>query len=431
MTNILFIVGAIVLYAATSLTTVLCGRILIGCAVAVSGIADVAYLHEISPSQYRGAIVSCNEASISLGFLISYLMGYFISVAIPNEGWRSMFVLGGTVASLQLLGMLTMPESPIWLKEKGYLEASENALNRIYGGEENRPDEDDSLAHSDSKDVEETIATAQYSSINIEQPMDRHNRLNTVRTFYRQIIIAVFLCTMQNWCGHPNVLNFAPELFAQFGFDSDNHTLICTVLMGLVSVPPCVFIITFRKGILIAQAHVFNFLTKSQVKFGTVCFAILKVDIYGRRRLLLLGMIIIAIGLFLLSLSFQLFANEDGMSIPGKIISIIAVFGIAGGYSLSFGPLTWLIISEIFPSSIRGRALGFSTVCSYVAAALVSFTFYTSEGFALIFGMYFLVTAFSIVFAFNLIPDTAKKTPVEIHSDLGRIWNESFCSPSI
>jgi SP family facilitated glucose transporter-like MFS transporter 12 len=239
VTDVVFIVGATVLYAASTFRTVLFGRIIIGCAVAISGIADVAYLHEISPSQYRGAIVSCNEACISLGFLISYLVGYFVSLYIPNDGWRDMFAFGSIIAALQLIGMIMMPESPVWLEQNGEIDAAEVVLNQIYGTRA-RASTSTSNEEVESNDTNKGD-TEPYSSLTIEHPLPqientpRNFSMQTIRTFYRQIIIAVFLCTMQSWCGHTNILNFAPEIFAQFGFNSEKQVLICTLLVGVVS----------------------------------------------------------------------------------------------------------------------------------------------------------------------------------------------------
>lgn len=139
-------------------------------------------------------------------------------------------------------------------------------------------------------------------------------------------------------------------------------------------------------------------------------------------------MSVIAICLLILSVSFSLYGSKDEMPVIGKISCTTAVFGVAGGFSLSFGPLVWLIISEIFPSYIRGRALGISTLCSYTAASLVSFTFYTSKGFALIFFIYFFLTFMSIIWAYKYIPDTTRKTSEEIHLELGSRWGAKYSS---
>lgn len=133
VTDVVFLLGAIILMCAPTLNWVLFGRIVVGFAVAVSGIADVSYLHEIAPVQWRGAIVSVNEACIALGFLLAFVMGCLLSYeGNDNSGWRIMFGASGIVAVIQFLGMWNLPESPVWLKECGRYEESLLALQRIH-----------------------------------------------------------------------------------------------------------------------------------------------------------------------------------------------------------------------------------------------------------------------------------------------------------
>jgi len=394
LTDLVFVLGALILYSAASFDVVLSGRIFVGFAVAVSGIADVAYLHEISPREYRGAIVSCNEACISLGFLLSYIIGYAFSVKVPNDGWRYMFGIGCVIAVLQFICMLFMPESPVWLRQNQKFDEADAAILRI--GASISFDTQDESAQNES--VHDDGDSRQYSSFNINSPQQRGTphpeELNcvTMRKYFRQIIIAVFLSVMQHFCGHPNVLNFAPEIFAQIGFDSEDGRLISTIFVGVV-------------------------------KFATVCYAIKKVEVLGRRSLLLTGMSIIAISLCTLSLAYLL-EGDNQMSLFGKMIATLSVFGVAGGYSLSFGPLVWLMVSELFPSSIRGRALGLSTIISYAAASLVSLTFLTGQdkGLYVPFSIYSVLTIVSIIFAKKYVPDTGNKSSEEIHHELKAVW---------
>jgi len=467
-TDIMFILGAIILFLAPSFTIVLLGRLVVGFAVAVSGIADVAYLHEISPVEYRGAIVSVNEACISLGFLISYVVGYAISQVNDNDGWRYMFGLGSIIGVIQLVGMLFMPESPVWLRGKGKFEEAEVAMQLISsdtdssisstdvnhghhqslendingnsrinqaiedygfsydndnnndvrgddsgGGEgdsdssirSNKPLQQCSPHHNDEQNQK------QYSSFNIQHHHSFENEMTTTlthnhdnenvasnmedvkalfRASYRQLIIAIFLSVMQQFCGHPNVLNFAPEIFEQIGVPS----LSSTLLVGTV-------------------------------KFLVTCFVIWKIEEFGRRFLLMFGMSIIAISLLFVSIAYSIEAEEENMSLSVKIVAVIGVCGVATGYACSFGPLTWLLVSELFPSSVRGRALGASTIISYLAGALVSFTFLSGQsmfGEAVPFFIYFVLTFLSIGFVFVAIPDTAGKDPLSIQDEIIQMW---------
>ncbi len=161
-----------------------------------------------------------------------------------------------------------------------------------------------------------------------------------------------------------------------------------------------------------------------QFKFTTVCYTLKKVDDYGRKHFILVGMCMIAVSLFILALTTAI--NEEGnVNMFWKIISTIGVFGVASGYSLSFGPLVWLIVSEIFPNSIRGRGLGLSSICSYASAALVSYTFLSVQkayGPSIPFAIYFLLTLFSVIFADIAIPETNRKEPEDIHTELEETW---------
>ena len=130
LTDIIFMLGALWLYLAGSYEQVLIGRFVVGIGVAVSGVADVSYLHECAPLEWRGSIVSVNEACISLGFLLAYIAGYFYSSS-EDEEWRIIFGWAGVLAAIQLLGMIKLPESPAWLSEKGRIEEARKAWQQI------------------------------------------------------------------------------------------------------------------------------------------------------------------------------------------------------------------------------------------------------------------------------------------------------------
>lgn len=442
LTDVVFIIGALVLFSANGFPVVLLGRIIIGAAVAISGIADVAYLHEISPMEYRGSVVSCNEACISLGFLVSYVIGYIMSITIPDQeaGWRYMFLIGSIMAFLQFVAMIFMPESPVWLKQKGRNRDAQYVLLQIYGDasavgsvsfDEVEEVEQQKGPLSPTHNVERPspqartttqnnwmtvqssspTARSSYASFevsdttneNIQQTQHTQRPSSTIeflRYYYRQAIIAVFLSIMQQFCGHPNVLNFAPEIFAQIGFDSQEGRLASTLLVGVA-------------------------------KFATTCLVILKIEKIGRKFLLLSGMSVIALSLLMLTIAYMENDNVDGehrIPLTGKIIATIGVFGVAVGYAMSFGPLVWLLVSELFPSSIRGRALGGSTVLTYLSASVVSYTFLSGQdifGPSIPFAIYFVLTMLSIVFAHLSITETAEKTPDVIHAELECMWSSN------
>jgi MFS family permease len=415
ITDILFFISASILFAASSFGIVLFGRLLVGAAVAISGIADVAYLHEISPKEYRGAIVSCNEACISLGFLISYLCGYFISIHDPDDGWRYMFGLASIIAVIQFICMFSLPESPVWLAEKSRTEELNKALAHIHSMDSacHKKLDSEKNTHIERRDTDTSrsklfenvfhnVHEGSYSSFNVDdgeeventtQPYHDMNSVQIFQSHYRQVIIAVFLSIMQQFCGHPNVLNFSHEIFGQIGFNTEVGRLYSVMLVGVV-------------------------------KFTVTCVVIWKIEQIGRRKLLLSGMSLIAISLLMLTLVYSI-NDLNNQSLLGKVVASISVFGVAAGYAASFGPLVWLLVSELFPSIVRGRALAGSTITSYASAALVSYTFLSFQknfGLAVPFGLYFVLTTLSIAFTILAIPDTANMTSEEIMLHLETMW---------
>jgi hypothetical protein len=166
------------------------------------------------------------------------------------------------------------------------------------------------------------------------------------------------------------------------------------------------------------------------LKFITTCIVILFVEKGGRRAWLLSGMTCISVSLAFLCIAFVGRNGEGGDVESSENIQndfgIVGIYGVAVGYAASFGPLTWLITSELFPSSIRGRSLGFATIVTYIAAGLVSRTFLSLQqgiGLSACFALYLISTMISIVLVWLGLPDTGgEKTPGEIRCELDEMW---------
>ena len=402
ITDIVFCVGAGMLSMATSISWVVLGRIAMGLGIAISGIADVAYLNEMAPKEWRGSIVSVNEACISLGFLLAYVAGYLFSSS--SSGWRFMFGLSGLVAILQLFGMLCMPESPLWLLEKGRIEESREALKVIYGGEECIPPSED----SQHQHLMTTDANTSYQHLS---PSEKEGIITpslweatygkclflgkALRRKYKQVYIALFLSVAQQMSGQTNVLNYAPLIFGQF---TATAAMASTLWIGIV-------------------------------KFLTTVVVIWRIEYVGRRNLLLFGMGTICVGLCMLTLAFVTGSevDVDGEVLPssgGLVLALTGVLCVVTGYSASFGPLTWLLTSELFCTDIRGRALGASTIVTYLCACFATSTFLTTQSWfgGYVFLLYATFTFLGLVFSYLAIPDTAGKTVSEIDEELTNMW---------
>lgn len=411
----IFVVGSLVLGLAPTYGAILFGRIVIGIAVAISAIADVSYLTEISPEAHRGALVSCNEASISLGFLLAYIVSYLVTVSISyDDGWRIMFGLSGVIALVQSALMMKLPESPIWLAEKGRLKEAEAAFALVraednVGVREEPIDGDDSaLDFVDPADpvhdavvgvggddefgplpTNEEHGAGETGEVSLKpiplphaHPRHGAKAALSLSVYWRQIIIALFLAVAQQICGHINVLNFAPAIFAEVFSTSSSQSsslLATTVILGVL-------------------------------KFLLTTFVIFEVDKIGRRFLLLSGIVIITVSLLLITAAYTLGSEQESeFTATQRGFAVVGCSGVVAGYALSYAPLTWLIVSEIFPSTIRGRALGITTITTNAAAALISYTFLSGQdifGAAAPFAVYFALSLGSFVFAVLAIPDT-------------------------
>jgi len=475
LTDVVFILGALLLYFASVYTEVVIGRFIVGVGVAVSGVADVSYLHECSPIEWRGAIVSVNEACISLGFLLAYIAGYYFADEGAEE-WRVIFGAAGILAAIQCIGMMALPESPAWLTEKGNAEAANRALQRINGtsnstnlnGVQSGDEGEITLGWGSSNHVRRRSRNSLRGSgigrINSKSPL-RENVLGqvdaipssvesrieaggknenkyaslssrcrnfgvklrsiklTLSRYRNQVYIALFLAMAQQFCGQTNILSYAPLIFAeamkQDVEDGDNdddggEKDMSMIIIGLV-------------------------------KFFVTVVVIWRIEYIGRRYLLIIGNVLIAAGLLALVIAFggssnaNVEDNNDGdnqtswspmTNIKTFHLALPGVLLVVSGYSMSFGPLTWLLTSEIFPTEIRGRALGYTTIITYMCGAISTETFlYTQSilGPSFVFGIYCVFTIAGVFFVYMAIPETGSKTVEEIDESINQMswWKYS------
>mmetsp|Transcript_18961 Transcript_18961/g.28093 ORF Transcript_18961/g.28093 Transcript_18961/m.28093 type:complete len:543 (-) Transcript_18961:4614-6242(-) len=415
ITDIMFVIGAIIMFFSTNFYQLLIGRVVVGFAIAVSGIADVAYLHEIAPQNWRGSIVSVNESCISLGFLLAFAFGVFWESV--DGGWRYMLGISGWLAAVQFIGMLAMPESPIWLGKHGREEDREKALQKMHGdfcsteghnysvspsnrqcSNEGRiagiPTSDTYFVARNKIYDEELFPTDTKQNHGKHDLPDENNLhfLQLAKQYRFQCVIAVFLSVSQQICGQAAVLNYAPHIFSSL---QGRGGLSVTLWIGVV-------------------------------KFVVTTLVIGLIEYFGRRFLLIFGMLTIAISQFLLAFAFSISTDLGGDTQQASAIcGFIGIMGVVIGYSASFGPLTWLITSELFPSDIRGRALGTATIVNYICASLVTSSFLSMEiliGPHIIFLTYGFTTLLATVIADVAILDTGRKSAEDIDKLLKQMW---------
>jgi SP family xylose:H+ symportor-like MFS transporter len=291
-------------------------RFAAGIGVGMASMLSPLYIAEVSPAAVRGRNVAINQLTIVIGILVTNVVNYFLADQGP-DAWRWMFGLGAVPAALFLLGVLWLPESPRWLAQAGHAAQAEAVLRKM----------------GNETFVENTLAgLAATATSNGPKPRFRDVLGAEVRP---AVVVGVALAVFQQFCGINVVFNYTSTIFAAVGADL-NRQLLETIGIGVVN-----------------------------LLFTLV--AMFLVDRLGRRPLLLFG----ALGLAVLYLALAFLLQTHAA--PGLVSGV--VLAAIGTYGLSLAPVTWVVISEIFPTRIRGVASSVATVALWGAYFVLVFTF--------------------------------------------------------
>jgi len=317
---VFFFVSAVGTAIPRTLTAFILYRILGGLGVGAASMISPMYIAEISPARMRGRMVSINQFAIVSGFLVVYFVNYFIALqgdAAWNErlGWRWMFGSESLPALGLLILSLVVPESPRGLTKQGRTAEALHILGRVDGA---------AYAQAELAEIKETL---RHESGSLRQLLQPGMRII--------LVIGIVLAVLQQVTGINVFLYFGTEIFKKMGSQTD-AALLQTVVVGVVN-------LTFT------------------------VIAIWTVDKLGRKPLMLIGSA--GMGLCLIAMGLAAYRQATGLWMLLFILGYIACF------ALSVGPVTWVILSEIFPTRIRGRAMAVATVCLWIANYLVSQTF--------------------------------------------------------
>ncbi len=368
LSAVMFLVSAVGTALPRDIFTFIIYRIIGGVGVGAASMCSPMYIAEISPARIRGRMVSVNQLAIVTGMLVVYFVNYFITLAGDaawNEqyGWRWMFA-SESVPAVLLLGLLFLvPESPRWLTKQNREGEAMGILSRVDGAD---------YAKSELAEIKEAIAGESDSVGQLFSP-----KMQIV------LMIGVVLAVLQQVTGINVFLYFGTEIFKKMG-SGTNAALLQTVVVGGVN-----------------------------LAFTVV--AIWTVDKLGRKPLMMIGSF--GMGLSLFAMSMAAYFEQAGVWLLLFVLGYIACFAI------SVGPVTWVILSEIFPTAIRGRAMAIAAVCLWVSNYVISQTFammkeneWLVEKFhhALPFWIYGFFCVVLFVFVWRFLPETKGKTLEEI-----------------
>ena len=364
VTALIFVAGSLVSAFATSLTILLVGRLLVGLGIGVSSMLAPLYLAETAPPATRGAMVSLNQLMITVGILVSYLVGYALAA---GGDWRWMLGLGAVPGLVLAGGMLALPESPRWLAGHGHLADARRSLQALRGSEESMRAIEAELAKIEA-DLAREKTTADRLPLS-----DPSVRL--------PLIVGVGLAVFQQVTGINTVIYFAPTIFQAAGLSSASASILATAGIGAVNV-------------------VFTLV------------AIRLIDRVGRRVLLLTGLAGMALSLVALGAAFLVGTGGAlGWVTAASLTAYVAFFAVG------LGPVFWLLISEIFPTAARGRGMSLATVANWGFNLLVALTFLSLIdlfGRPATFFLYAAMTAAAFVFTLRLVPETSGRNLEDI-----------------
>ncbi|NXP63302.1 GTR10 protein, partial [Chloropsis cyanopogon] len=474
VSNLVLLVGSLILTLARSFTLLVIGRMTVGFAISVSSMACCIYVSEMVAAHQRGLLVSLYEAGITVGILLSYALNYIF--ADVEEGWRYMFGLAIAPTAMQFLSILFLPVNPVKLSswdsdcQKGLIPLQDK--------------EDRAAAKRDPYQDSPTISRQEkhYSFLDLFRTRDNMRR---------RTLVGLGLVLFQQFTGQPNVLGYASKIFHSVGFQSNSSAILASVGLGAIKV----------MATLVAMALA---------------------DKAGRRVLLMAGCVVMAISVTAIGLTSrtaplamardcraatgpnvshslsqqpltpelpqtavspvppasgavksqagpgfaatrsltEVFASTQskaavpnpsltqkrdlaGQSKEGTLestgpplgatpraqhtvlnwITLLSMMAFVSAFSIGFGPMTWLVLSEIYPAGIRGRAFAFCNSFNWAANLLISLSFLDlidAIGFSWMFLLYGLMGVMAVIFIYLFVPETKGQSLEEIDQHFSR-----------
>jgi sugar porter (SP) family MFS transporter len=380
LSALLFAISSVATGWAASFASFIAWRMIGGVAIGIASNVSPTYIAEVSPAVWRGRLVSLNQLTIVVGILAAQIVNWLIAQQVPagataeqirlswngQFGWRWMFTAVAVPSLIFLVSSLFVPESPRWLLKNRRLEQARATLVRIG---------DRGYADAALNEIEAALATETQHSL-------KHNELFSP-AILRILGIGVFLAVLQQWSGINVIFNYAEEVYRNAGYS----------ISGVM----------------------FNIVITGAINLVFTLVALGFVDRIGRRPLMLLGCAGIGLSHVLIGVAYRL----DLGGLPVLIFTLAAI----GCYAMSLAPVTWVLISEIFPNRIRGAAVSIAVSSLWIASFVLTFTFpliLAAIGSAATFWLYAAICFIGFVFIWRRVPETKERTLEQIEQQLTR-----------
>jgi MFS transporter, SP family, xylose:H+ symportor len=380
LSAVLFALSSVLTGWANGFTTFVVFRMIGGVAIGIASNVSPTYIAEVSPAAWRGRLVTVNQLTIVVGILGAQIVNWLIADRVSEgataalirmswngqRGWRWMFTAVVVPAVVFFLGTLFIPESPRWLAKSGFIDQARHVLARI-GGQ--------SYGNETLREIQNALA------MELQASTPWHELVSP--SVLKILVIGVVLAALQQWSGINIIFNYAEEIYRSAGYGVSG-TLFNIVITGTIN-------LVFTIG------------------------ALVLVDRFGRRALMLFGCAGIALFHTVLGVTYR-------VGTKGLLILLITLCTIAC-YALSLAPVTWVLISEIFPNRIRGLGVSISVSALWLASFLLTFTFPILNhglGTAGTFWIYGAICMAGFLFVLARVPETKGKTLEEIEGGLVR-----------
>jgi sugar porter (SP) family MFS transporter len=354
---LLFTLSAVAAALPRTLTEFVVARLAGGIAIGVASLLVPLYIAEIAPARIRGKLVTLNQLAIVSGILLAYVASYYLA-GLGLASWRWMFAAAAVPSLLFMLTLLLVPESPRWLLGRGRDAEALGTLTRLNGP---------AAAATEAAEIQAALADEQGEAASLSQPRLR-----------RPLRIAVVLAVLQQITGINTILYYGSIIFTEHSGQSASSAIGANALIG-------------------------------GINFAGTVVALFVIDRVGRKPLLLFASGGMALALGALVVGLQL--GAPGPWLLGLIMGYVACFAVG------LGPGVWVVITEIFPNAVRGRAASLATVALWIACTLISFTFLSlvkAAGLTGAFGLYAVLSALTFGFVWRAVPETKGRTLEDI-----------------